>query len=205
LTTYYLEINATDPSNNNATATISITVVDTTDPLWSPAPSDQNAELGQPFSYDINATDFQAIFYYINDTVNFTININIGLIQNNTILSLTTYYLEINATDASNNNATAAITITVVDTTDPLWSPAPSDQSVELGQPFSYDVDATDLQIIQYYINDTVNFTININTGLIQNNTILSVKTYYLEINATDASNNNATATISITVVDTTD
>ncbi|GAH76762.1 unnamed protein product [marine sediment metagenome] len=84
--------------------------------------------------------------------MNFTININIGLIQNNTILSLTTYYLEINATDASNNNATAAITITVVDTTAPQWAPAPTDQNVELGQPLSYDINATDLQTVFYYI-----------------------------------------------------
>ncbi|GAH76759.1 unnamed protein product, partial [marine sediment metagenome] len=50
--------------------TISITVVDTTDPLWSPAPSDQNAELGQPFSYDVDATDLQTIQYNRKPFVN---------------------------------------------------------------------------------------------------------------------------------------
>ena len=194
-----MQLNASDGINHNLTV-ITITVSDTIAPQWNPLPSDQSVQLGQSFSYDTDATDVQIVSYWVNDTTNFAIDGN-GLLTNNSVLSLGPYYLRLNASDGTNINSTT-IVVTVLDTTKPLWNPTPIDQNVNLGQLFSYDINATDLQSILYYINDTVNFTIDINTGILQNNTILSVTTYYLQINATDASNNNATIEISINVVE---
>ncbi|MFX1392465.1 MAG: hypothetical protein ACFFAH_02720 [Promethearchaeota archaeon] len=200
---YWLEINASDPSNNNATATIKITVEDTTDPIWEQVPTDQTVELGQSFSYDLNATDLQTITYTVNDTSNFVMNAATGELTNNTALTVGVYSLQINATDASGNAIIAYITVTVEDTTDPTWIESPTNQGALLGQPFSYDLNATDLQTITYTVNDTSNFAMNAATGELTNNTALTVGVYSLQINATDASGNAIIAYITVSVTDT--
>ncbi|UCF13380.1 MAG: cadherin repeat domain-containing protein, partial [Thermoplasmatales archaeon] len=193
--------------NQSATLTINVTtiVIDTTPPTWDEAPTDQTVEFGSPFSYDVNASDANGIdSYNVNDTTNFQVDGN-GIITNATALAVGIYWLEINASDPSNNNATATIKITVQDTTDPTWDQVPTDQTVELGQPFSYDLNATDLQTITYTVNDTSNFAMNAATGELTNNTALTVAMYSLQINATDASGNVIIAYITVTVEDNTD
>ena len=61
------------------------------------------------------------------------------------------------------------------DTTAPTWDQALTGTTIELGTPYSYDTNASDLAVITYYINDTTNFAINSGTGVITNNTALSV------------------------------
>ncbi|MFW9925673.1 MAG: right-handed parallel beta-helix repeat-containing protein [Candidatus Thorarchaeota archaeon] len=96
-------------------------------------------------------------------------------------------------------NATAIAEVT--DTTGPVWVTAPSNQEITAGDPFSYQVTATDPSGIEgYSVNDTTNFQIS-TSGLITNPVDLQVGVYGLEIIAVDPFGNDVTATITITVV----
>lgn len=84
----------------------------------------------------------------------------------------------------------------------PSWITAPEDDTIESGTSFSQDLEATDLQPVQYSVDDRTNFTVNAN-GLLENNTILQVGQYTLHVNVSDGTNDNITS-ITITVQDTT-
>ncbi|TFG21990.1 MAG: cadherin repeat domain-containing protein [Promethearchaeota archaeon] len=202
---YGLMINASDYSLNNASAIITITVIDQENPVWLIDPKDQQVELGNSFSYTVSASDADGIKKYsIDDTTNFFIDPDNGIIINNTALVVGDYGLMINASDNLFNNVSAIITITVVDTTSPTWDEEPTDQTIGYLFPFNYDVNASDLSDIkEYSINDMTNFTIDSVSGVITNNTILSFGVNYrLMINASDFFNNNLSTIITITVVD---
>ena len=198
---YWVEIYAFDFFNNNCSAIIKIVVLDTIAPTWDIIPSDQTIELGEEFSYDVDASDISGIKEYtINDTGNFNINEN-GVIENVIMLDVGDYWVEIHAYNFDDKNCSAIIRITVVDTTIPIWSEIPLDQIFNIGEDFSYDVNASDLSNIDYYwIDDTVNFNIDSNTGLITNNTELEVDMYDLVIRAYDPYGNYCEETISIIV-----
>ena len=201
---YHLEVRAYDGSNNYCTATFTVTVEDTVTPTWNEPPTDQNSEFGSSFSYDVNASDLSGIdHYWINDTVHFSIDTN-GIISNVTKLAIGTYGLEIRAYDPYGLFTTAMFKVSVEDTTSPTWDETPTHQTVELGDPFSYDVNASDLSgIDHYWINDTANFQIDGN-GVIVNATFLPVDTYGLEIRVYDSSDNYRVATLTVRVQDTT-
>jgi len=170
-------------------------------PTWDEEPSDQTIEFGLSFFYDVNATDESGIDkYWINNT-DFDMDGD-GKITNKTPLSVGVIWVEIRACDPYNSNASKIINITVEDTTDPTWDEDPEDRVVELGFPFSYDLNASDLSgINKYWINNT-NFDIA-GDGKISNNTPLSVGVIWVEIRACDPYNNNASKIINITVEDT--
>ncbi|MFW9971594.1 MAG: WD40 repeat domain-containing protein [Candidatus Odinarchaeota archaeon] len=173
-------------------------------PTWDTIPTNQIIEFGTDFSYDVNASDSSGISYYwINDTINFNITTN-GLITNISSLNIGDYLLEIRAYDPDDNYCTSIINISVVDTIAPHWDLEPSDQIIEFGSYFSYDVNASDLSGIEYYwINDTINFNINAN-GLIINASYLNAGIYWVEVRSYDPFDNYCSAIINITVVDST-
>ncbi|MEA3255185.1 MAG: hypothetical protein U9Q22_05075 [Candidatus Altiarchaeota archaeon] len=178
--------------------------IDNTPPTWNETPANQVAEYGEAFSYKVNASDMALDVYSINDTTNFKINSATGLIENNTGLSLGTYGLNISVNDTSKNILSEIITVTVQDTTPPTWNQTPTNQTVEYGEAFSYKVNASDMALDVYFINDTTNFKINSATGLIENNTELSLGTYGLNISVNDTSKNILSEIITVTVQDTT-
>jgi len=199
---YWITINASDPYNNNITKVISIIVADSTAPQWEDVPTNQTIEFGDSFYYDLNATDAQLVFYYVNNTGNFTMDINTGELTNNTILAVGFYPIEVRASDGTNNNITV-IVITVEDKTAPIWVSEPVDTTLELGDSYSFDANATDLSSIDsYWVNNT-NFNVDAN-GFITNVSILNVGVYWIRINASDHYGNNLTKVFSITVEDTT-
>ncbi|MDO8727718.1 MAG: PQQ-binding-like beta-propeller repeat protein [Candidatus Methanoperedens sp.] len=198
--TYQWYVGCIEDSTNNSYSGASRIFSADWEPVWSPEPSNQMIELGNAFSYDVNATDLQTITYAVNDTANFTISSNTGTITNNSYLNVGVYGLNITATDLSGNVNYSIISVTVRDITRPVWAPEPSNQITELGNAFSYDVNATDLQTITYGINDSQNFSINATTGTITNNVSLTSGIYGLNITATDASSNVNTSSIIITV-----
>jgi len=190
---YILELYASDGILYNISI-ISITV--DIAPQWDPLPEDQTIELGEALSYDLNAIDLQTVLYSVNNT-DFTIDSN-GLLENNTILSVGVYVLKLNASDGVFHNISIiSITVNIA----PQWDPLPEDQTIELGEALSYDVDATDLQTVLYSVNNT-DFTIDSN-GLLESATALSLGVYVLELSASDGTKNNITI-ITITVRDTT-
>ncbi len=200
---YTIPITASDSRNNTLTKNITISVVDTTSPLFSPIPSDRNVEAGRDFSYDIDAFDFQAITYSINDT-RFNINSN-GLIKNLTPLSVGNYHVNLIASDLDDNSASAIINIFVLDTLSPAWDDMPKNYTSEYGNQSNITVKATDFQSVRYLINDIINFAIDAIKGVITKVTnFLGVGTYDVQINATDNSGNVNTTSIIIEVKDTT-
>ncbi|MFX1533998.1 MAG: S8 family serine peptidase, partial [Promethearchaeota archaeon] len=87
---------------------------------------------------------------------------------------------------------------------DPTWDTPPSDQLVEYGDAFSYDLDASDSSgISSWGINDTANFNIDSN-GLVTNATALDIGVYGLEVRAYDPYGNYCNGTFTVTVQDTT-
>ncbi len=91
-------------------------------------------------------------------------------------------------------------TLTVVDTAGPVWTFTPADQTLEYGEPLSYQLQASDPSgIASWAVNDTANFAIS-GTGLLTNATTLAPGVYYIEITVTDAYSNSISVTIMITV-----
>ncbi|GAG98183.1 unnamed protein product, partial [marine sediment metagenome] len=184
-------------------------MVDTTPPTWNVTPTNQVWEYGDPFSYQVNASDYFTITFSLNDTSNFSIGSSTGLIvglyPNDTSRTpLAVYSINITATDASGNNLSAAITITNQDTTHPTWDQTPPNITHEYYTPLLYKVNATDLLLSVYSINDTTNFKINAATGLIENNTLLPVGNLSFIVFVNDTTGNTLNATVFIETLDTT-
>ncbi|MFX1534044.1 MAG: C25 family cysteine peptidase [Promethearchaeota archaeon] len=100
---YWIEVRAYDPANNYCTATIKVSIQDSTTPTWDQTLIDQSVDYGMPFVYDVNASDICGIdYYWINDTTLFSIN-NAGVITNATKLNVGVYWLEVRAYDPSLN------------------------------------------------------------------------------------------------------
>jgi len=173
---------ATDSSGNSATATQTVTVVDTTAPSITAPDSieveatsvDNTVEIGNPV-YD----DLVEIISVTSDSPD---TFPLG----ETVITWT-------ATDSSGNSATATQTVTVVDTTAPSVTAPNSieleatsiDNTVEIGNPV-YD-DLVDIISITSDSPDTFPLGETVITWT-----------------ATDSSGNSATATQTVTVVDTT-
>ncbi|MHA1518963.1 MAG: BspA family leucine-rich repeat surface protein [Promethearchaeota archaeon] len=88
-------------------------VLDDVNPTWVQIPQIQIIDSGEAFSYDVNATDNDAIsHYWLNDTSTFQID-NIGLITNSTGINFRTYYLELFVNDTSGNTISTTFSIEV--------------------------------------------------------------------------------------------
>ena len=201
---YEVQVWVNDTAGKVLTGSFTITVEDRTDPSWLEQPSNQVTELGASFNYHLNAIDLSGIaLWSINDTIHFSIDEN-GLVSNVMFLSVGTYWLEVRAFDPYGNNCTGIFRVVCVDTSLPTWATQPTDKSVEYGDNLMFQLDAVDLDGIQYYwLNDTDHFSVD-SEGLVTNATFLSVGIYCLEVAAFDPSLNNCTATMIIVVSDTT-
>jgi hypothetical protein len=203
-TVFGLQVWVNDTTNEVLTAEFNVTVVETSDPTWSPTPTNQVIEYCTGLSYDVDATDPNGIdHYWVNDTATFDVS-GSGLITNVTSLPVGVYWLEVRAYDPYSNYCDVEIKITVEDTTDHVWSPLPTDQVIEYCTGLSYDVDASDHSVISsYWVNDTATFAVS-GSGLITNITALPVGVYWIEVRAIDPYTNYCSTTIKITVQDTT-
>ena len=79
-----------------------------------------------------------------------------------------------------------------VDTIPPYFTDStPQDQTLTYRNALSYDINATDsgVGLDSFTVNDT-RFKINISTGMLENNTVLGVNEYYLNITINDTLNN---------------
>ncbi|MFX0064741.1 MAG: S8 family serine peptidase [Candidatus Hermodarchaeota archaeon] len=186
-----------------ASITLRVTV-DTTPPSWVEVPIDQIVEFGDNFFYDLNATDLAGIStWWLNDTAHFTIDAD-GIITNVASLSVGTYGLQVWVNDTHSNIQSASFTVTVQDSTLPSWVELPTDQIVEFGDNFFYDLNAADLAgISTWWLNDTAHFTIDAD-GIITNVASLSVGTYGLQVWVNDTHSNIQSASFTVTVQDTT-
>jgi hypothetical protein len=160
-------------------------------------------EFTRSLRYDVNASDLAGIsFYWINDTSHFAIDAN-GVITNTTGLTVGILGIEVRAYDPSNNYCTATFRVIVQDTTDPTWDQLPTNQLLELGAPFAYNLNASDSSgISQWWINDTTHFAID-GTGVIVTVGVIPAGAYGLAVRAYDPYGRFCVATITVTVQDT--
>jgi len=196
---YSLEVRVYDVGNNYASANITITVQDTIAPTWNQLPTNQFSEYGSIFMYQVNASDLAGMHYFwINDTTYFNISLN-GLLVNTSLVPVGVYGLEIKGYDPSDLFCSAIIRIVVDDTIAPTWTDTPQDQVIQLGEPLSYQLGASDIAGIQNWaVNDTIHFTIV--DGLLTNMTILEPRVYYLNVSVQDSHGNLLYAVISVIV-----
>ncbi|MHA2003822.1 MAG: right-handed parallel beta-helix repeat-containing protein [Candidatus Thorarchaeota archaeon] len=193
-------------SGNSVSSVSYVNVVDTTPPTWDQLPTGQLYELGESFSYDLNASDIGGITsFWLNDTTYFDFGIGVGgVLENTSFVPAGVYDLEVRVYDVGGNYASANITINVIDTVAPTWDQTPASQAFEFGTAFAYQVSAGDLAgIHHYWLNDTTYFNVSL-SGLISNSSQVPVGIYTLEVRAYDPSDLFCSAVINITVSDTT-
>jgi hypothetical protein len=89
--------------------------------------------------------------------------------------------------------------IVIPDNVAPAWNPAPTDQTILYGVPFSYDLNATDPWPLTWTINDTTSFAIDAD-GVVTNAVLLAVGVYSLRVTASDPAGNSIIGTFLVTV-----
>jgi hypothetical protein len=151
--------------------------------------ANQTVEYASAFAYDLNATDAVGVeCFSVNDTTNFVMNCS-GYLENNTLLSLQLYDLNVTINDSSGNENSQLMWVNVTDTIAPTFTTIANQSSWDLDA-FSYNLVATDAHNVSCYgVNDTTNFAINC-SGYLENNTALAVGLYDLNITINDSSGN---------------
>ncbi|MFC1742292.1 beta strand repeat-containing protein, partial [Nanoarchaeota archaeon] len=195
---------AYDAAGNWSFAAANRTItINSTYPTWDQPLTNQTIEYGTAFVYDINASDPNNIDQYsINDS-NFNINPSTGNLTNATALGVGIYYLNVSVNDTFGNAIWALLTVNVTDTTAPTWDQPLTNQTIEYGTAFVYDVNASDLSNTdQYTINDS-DFNINAANGNITNVTALAVGIYYLNVSVNDTQGNTLWGLLTVNVTDT--
>lgn len=93
------------------------------------------------------------------------------------------------------------VSVIIVNSAPPEWTIIPTDQEINEGEAFSYQINATDLSgVAGYAVNDTVHFSID-SSGLITNATTLTSGVYWLNVTVVDIHGNEAFAVFKVTVV----
>ncbi len=199
---YWLEVRVNDTFDNQRTKAFRVIVQDIDVPIWIQIPSDKNMEAGTTFNYDLNASDASGIYdWWLNDTTYFDIDDITGVITNKGLIPVGIYWLEVRAYDPYSQYCSAELKITVEDTIAPTWDETPIDQSLEYGEAFNYDLNASDTSgIDHWWLNDTTNFAIDEITGVITNTTLLEVGVYWLEVAAYDPYGHYCSSIFKITV-----
>lgn len=204
---YALNVSVNDTYNNTNHGVVHInitTVADTINPEFDPVLTNVTVELGAPLSYDINATDNSGRLdvFSVNDTVNFAIDAETGVLTNATELAFTDYVVEVSINDTSGNVNTSNLTVHLVDMTEPTIIIV--NQTAEFGYDFAYQVNATDAGGVgTYALSGTAAFTIN-SSGVIENATsLIKDQNYLMTVIVNDTSNNSASALLLVTVTDT--
>jgi parallel beta-helix repeat protein len=201
---YGLTVNVTNIYNFTTLADFKVVVTEVTPPDLNMTTVYFTIEYGDPFYYDLNATDPSGIdtwWLIAGHVANLSVDSD-GVVRNATILKVQGYVVRVGVNDTLGNVAWKDVFVTVEDTILPSWVTTPESQLVEFGLEFRYDVNATDLAGINAWWLNSTDFAIDGN-GVITNGTLLAEGIYGLEIFVQDRHGNVQSATISITVEDT--
>ncbi|MHA1929842.1 MAG: right-handed parallel beta-helix repeat-containing protein [Candidatus Thorarchaeota archaeon] len=177
-----------------------LTVIDTLGPEWNVTIVNQYLEFGASCAFTINATDPSGVdSYWLTGDGNFTIDSS-GLITNTTFLVVDMYEISVHVNDTFGHETLESLYIHVTDTIDPVWVTTPTDQAIDQGEEFSYQLYATDLAgIVLWNVNNTDYFAISAD-GLITNIIPLDPGVYHLNITVVDGNLNSLSIVIEITV-----
>ncbi|MFX1507825.1 MAG: hypothetical protein ACFFDC_17190, partial [Promethearchaeota archaeon] len=211
---YNFTIIFADTSGNIATDECWITVEDTTRPILTEIPPDQTIELGSSNNLlSWIATDLDPVIYSIfrnNELINSsTWTSGEPVTENIDSLCVGEYNFTIIFEDASGNTATDECWITVEDTTKPILTEIPTDQTIELGSLDNLlSWIATDFDPASYSIfrnNELINSsTWTSGESVTENIDSLSIGKYNFTIIFTDVSGNLVTSETWVDVIDTT-
>ncbi|TLG72992.1 LapB repeat-containing protein [Culicoidibacter larvae] len=192
--TYIATVSATDGSGNTATFTITITITDTTAPMLTLTAHDLTYEVGTIVG---SAQVLNDAGVTVTDNSSEVIVPTIDLSGVN-FMVIGTYTATVSASDSSNNMATTqTITIHIEDTTPPIITAA-ADIAYEAGTSVS---DAQFLLDTNTVVTDNSGVTITPSVDLSEVNFNV-VGTYTAYIFATDANNNLAIQSVTVTITD---
>ncbi|NHJ12156.1 MAG: hypothetical protein EAX95_00685 [Candidatus Thorarchaeota archaeon] len=173
-------------------------------PAMGPRPSDRTVEFGTTgAALTWSPTDLRLVGY--NVTRNGAIIGEDDWEGENIVASLNglavgTYTFVCKMWDALNRSIKDLVLVTVQDTTNPTFDEPLTDQTLQFGFDFTYNLNASDLSgIDHWWISNPGNFTIS-GTGVITNSIPLEVGVYQLEVRAYDPYDNYCTATFLVTV-----
>lgn len=222
---HVVTLNATDEAGNTGTDSATVTIIDTTPPDVNAGP-DVTVEAESPAGTEVTlhgtATDICSAQLNLTWTEN---NVTLGTEQNLThTFSLGTHIVTLSATDLSGNVGTDNVTVTVTDTTPPdisatvtpstLWPPNHKYVQVKINVTTSDTADPKPtiklLSVTSSEPDNAKGDGNTINDIIVIDNYTLSLRaerggrgtgrTYTLTYQATDASGNTATTTITVTV-----
>lgn len=178
---------ARDAAGNSATATTTVTVVDTTAPTFSGVPPPMTVE-----QTGAAGTSFAVPLPVATDAVSGLVAVSSNA---PTIFPHGATTVTFTAADAAGNSATATTTVTVGDTTAPTFSGVPSPMTVEQAGPSGASV-AVPLPVATDAVSGSVAVSSNAPA-------IFPPGATTVTFTARDAAGNSATATTTVTVVDT--
>ena len=170
---------------------------------WSIAPSDVTISYYESLHMNVEAVGYSEVAgYWVNNTAILTIDEN-GVLTNVTEIPASVYVLEVRGLDHYGHYCSAVFTLTVLDNDSPQWSQEPTNQTVEAGDTFYYNLNATDYSGLDtWWVNDTSRFSIS-SDGIVTANTLLPVGTYNIRISVNDTLGNVLAGVIRIEVIDT--
>ncbi len=185
---YMVTYRVNDSSGNNATATRTVQVVDTTQPtITRLGSSPVTIEAGTNYT-DAGATAVDTISGNLTAAITVTNTVNINIPG--------TYIVTYRVNDSSGNNATATRTVNVVDTTRPVITVLGNSSVVVEGGSAYVDAGATAYDNMNGNITGAISVVNPVNTTV--------PGTYLVRYLVNDSSGNNASANRTVRVVDTT-
>ncbi len=197
---YELTVYVNNTAGYEAELYLWIEVYDSIPPYWTEIPENQTVEYGDALQYQLEADDISGIDHWsLTGSSEFEIDSN-GIIINNQSLEVAEYQLEISVYDTYHHVTTCCFTVTVVDTTAPEWTQEPEDQTINFGDAFIYNLNATDLSGIIWTVDDTSRFTVDWQ-GRIRSIVPLSVGDHGVSVHAIDPYGNTLDGTFTITVL----
>ncbi|MFW9767999.1 MAG: nitrous oxide reductase family maturation protein NosD [Candidatus Thorarchaeota archaeon] len=179
-------------------------------PQWSSPPVGQVIELGDEFSYNLEAliqpSPIPIKEWEINNTIHFVID-ETGTIRDIDILDVGSYVIEILATNTYALTLEGIFTLTVEDSVSPIWISQIQDKTFSQGEDIEIQFMAWDLAgIDRWEISDSGDFSlISASFGETAILTMIGIEnlgvgTYPITVTAYDPSGNYVTATLTVTV-----
>jgi uncharacterized repeat protein (TIGR01451 family) len=195
---YVITYNATDPSGHVATAvTRTVNVVDTTAPVVT-APANVTVNTGSGAgSCSATVSDATLGTASANDSCAGSLSVTRSGVPSGNSFSVGVTTVTYSATDAAGNTASANQTVTVVDNTAPVLS-CPANVTVYL----PLNSTATSMAVSYPAATATDNCGGTVNNGYsLASGSVFSVGTTPVTVTATDANNNSASCTFTVTVL----
>ncbi|MGY5873809.1 MAG: hypothetical protein RTV72_16290 [Candidatus Thorarchaeota archaeon] len=156
----YVHVNNT--AGHETEHIIFIYVDDTTAPYWQDFTAEHTLEFGDQFQYTPRAGDLSFLGeWFLFGSSYFTIDTNTGDISSVGTPPVGEYNLEINVGDMYHNTLIDDIHILVQDSTAPMWDIVLEDQSIDYGEDFVYNLEASDLAGIASWSVDNTEFSVD--------------------------------------------